>query len=77
MVSELGLAGPWCLRAGSSQELADKGCACCCWDTLEPREAQPSCSLAMALIFTKGLCCLCGSVVSVFGQAWGLGAGAD
>lgn len=33
-----------------------RGCACCCWDTVEPWEARPSCSSAMALIFTKGLC---------------------
>lgn len=31
----------------------------------------------MALIFTKGLCCLSGFEVLVFGQAWSLGARAD
>lgn len=50
------------------------GCACCCWDTVELWEAWPSCSLAMALIFTKGLCRPCGPGAPVSGQAWGLGS---
>ena len=53
---KLGLAGLWCLKTASSQELAERGCACCCWDTVEPWEARPSCLQATALIFTKGLC---------------------
>lgn len=51
---KLGLAGLWCLKTASPQDLQTRGCACCCRDTVEPWEARPSCLPAKALIFTKG-----------------------
>lgn len=75
MVSELGLAGPWCLGAGSSQELADKGMCVLLLGYGRARGSSAQLLTGKGIDFYQGLCCLSGFEVPVFGRpgAWELG----